>query len=95
MGSSGRRTCRVGSLLIDYDDRVLTPRPWTLKQSEWAAELAGGAPAGRMLELCAGVGHIGLIASMLADRDLVQIEANAVAAEYARFNARRAGWAEE
>jgi release factor glutamine methyltransferase len=46
------------------------------------------------LELCAGAGHIGLAAAVLADRDLIQVEADPVAAEFARFNACRAGWGE-
>ena len=46
-----------------------------------------------MLELCAGAGHIGLAAAVLADRDLVQVEADPVAAAYAQANATRAGWA--
>jgi release factor glutamine methyltransferase len=79
---------------VDYDDRVLAPRPWTLQQSEWAAELASAAEAGPILELCAGAGHIGLAAAVLADRRLVQVEADAVAASYARANAARAGWSD-
>ena len=87
-------SCRFGPLLVDYDERVLTPRPWTLKQSEWAARLAAAAAPGPLLEVCAGAGHIGLAAAVLADRDLVQIEADPVAAGYARANAARAGWSE-
>jgi methylase of polypeptide subunit release factors len=79
---------------VEYDDRVLVPRPWTLQQSEWAAELASGAEAGPILELCAGAGHIGLAAAVLADRGVVQVEADAVAASYARANAARAGWSD-
>src|SRR4051794_32540122 len=61
------RSCAFGPIMVDYDARVLTPRDWTLGQSEWAAELARGFDvAGRMLELCAGAGHIGLAAAVLA-----------------------------
>ena len=79
---------------MEYDDRVLTPRPWTFQQSEWAAELALAGEAGPILELCAGAGHIGLAAAVLAGRRLVQVEADAVAANYARANAARAGWSD-
>ncbi len=44
--------------------------------------------------MCAGAGHIGLAAAVLADRDLVQVELDPVAAGFARTNAARAGWAE-
>jgi methylase of polypeptide subunit release factors len=83
--------CRFGPLEVEFDDRVLEPRPWTLLQSSWAAELDGAGP---ILELFAGVGHIGLAAAVLAGRDLVQVEADPVAAEFARRNAARAGFAE-
>ena len=84
--------CEFGPITITYDDRVLVPRLWTLAQSQWAAELAATAAPGPMLELCAGAGHIGLAAAVLAGRDLVQIEADPVAAGYAADNAARAGW---
>jgi methylase of polypeptide subunit release factors len=71
---------------------VLVPRPWTYEQSRWAAELAAEAEPGTLLELCAGVGHIGLAAAVLAARDLVQVEVDPVAAGYALANAQRAGW---
>jgi len=79
---------------VAYDDRVLVPRPWTLAQSAWAAELATEAGPGPLLELCAGVGHIGLAAAVLADRALVQVERDPTAAAYAVANAGRAGWSE-
>jgi methylase of polypeptide subunit release factors len=84
-------TCTFGSLEIAYDERVLVPRPWTEAQSRWAAELAVDAPGGRILEVCAGAGHIGLLAAHLSGRELVQVEADPVAAEYARRNATAAG----
>ncbi|MEO5680667.1 MAG: methyltransferase [Acidimicrobiales bacterium] len=86
-------TCRFGPLDVTYDQRVLVPRPWTLAQSRWAAALVTGCGPGRLLELCAGVGHIGLAAAVLAERGLVQVELDPVAAGYARANAERAGWA--
>jgi release factor glutamine methyltransferase len=88
----GPQRCRFGPIEVCYDERVLQPRPWTLAQSRWAAELAGGAGPGPLLELCAGAGHIGLAAAVLADRDLVQVELDPWAAAHAEGNARRAGW---
>lgn len=82
--------CTFGPLTIEYDDRVLTPRSWTLAQSEWAAELPGEL----ILELFAGAGQIGLAAAVLSDADLVQVEADPVAAGYAARNAEAAGWAQ-
>lgn len=93
LATARRRTTQFGPVLVDFDGRVLAPREWTLAQSEWAAELSAVLPDGPILELCAGAGHIGLAAAVLAGRDLVQVEADPVAAEYARFNADRAGWA--
>ena len=80
-----------GPLVVRYDERVLAPRPWTLMQSQWAAELAAQAPTGPILELCAGAGQIGLAAAVLTGRGLVQVEADPVAAAYARTNAVAAG----
>ena len=84
-------TCSFGPLVVTYDRRVIAPRPWTEAQSRWAAEIAAAAPPGPMLELCAGAGQIGLLAALLSDRDLVQVEADPVAAQYAQENAARAG----
>lgn len=89
-----RSTCDFGPIAVDFDERVLAPRPWTLAQSQWAAELADRAQPGPILELCAGAGQIGLAAAVLADRDLVQVEADPRAAAYARSNALRAGFGE-
>lgn len=88
------RICTFGPVTVSFDDRVLVPRPWTLLQSRWAAELANSSPPGPMLELCAGAGHIGLAAATLTDRALVQVEADPVAAAYAVANADRAGRAD-
>jgi len=90
--ASEARRCRFGPLEVAYDERVLEPRPWTLAQSRWAAEMAIDAAPGPLLELCAGVGHIGLAAAVLADRDLVQVELDPVAGAFARANAKDAGW---
>lgn len=84
-------SCTFGPLRIDYDERVLTPRPWTEAQSRWVADLSERAPPGDIAELCAGAGHIGLLAAHLTGRRLVQVEADPIAAEYARRNAATAG----
>ncbi len=78
-------------LRIEYDDRVLAPRPWTAAQSRWAAELIRMAPPGPVLELCSGAGHIGLLAVTLAPRMLVCVDADSAACGYLRRNAALAG----
>jgi methylase of polypeptide subunit release factors len=78
-------------LSIRYDERVLAPRDWTAAQSRWAAELIPMAPPGPVLELCAGAGHIGLLAVHLAPRSLVCVDADPVACEYLRRNVLAAG----
>lgn len=92
-------TLRFGPLDISYDAQVLQPRPWTLAQSEWAAELlaAGTAPqeaAGPLLELCAGAGQIGLAAAALSRRPVVLVDASEAACRFARSNAVAAGMAD-
>src|SRR5687767_5300925 len=83
-----------GRLRIAFDDRVLRPRPWTTAQSAWAAELLASVPDGPVLELCAGAGHIGLLAVVDSGRRLVCVDANPVACEFARANAEAAGVAD-
>ena len=80
-----------GHLQVEYDAQVLEPRGWTEQQSSWAAELLTGLPAGDVLELCAGVGHIGLLAIVGTSRHLVQVDADGHACDLARANASRAG----
>jgi release factor glutamine methyltransferase len=77
-------------LRIEYDERVLAPRAWTAEQSRWAARLSRTAPPGPVLELCSGVGHIGLLAATLSARPLVCVDASPVACSYLRRNAARA-----
>jgi release factor glutamine methyltransferase len=91
MDAPSRRTVLLDGLTFAFDDRVLEPRAWTLLQSRWAAELAADAPPGPLLELFAGVGHIGLVASRACGRPLVQVDANPAACELARVNADAAG----
>jgi release factor glutamine methyltransferase len=78
-------------LRIEYDARVLAPRAWTAAQSRWAAELIRTAPPGPVLELCAGAGHIGLLAVTLAPRPLVCVDLDPVACDFLRRNAALAG----
>jgi HemK-like putative methylase len=86
-----------GDLEITYDDRVLTPRAWTVMQAEWAAELLGSWPAGPVLELGCGAGQIGLLAlHRLGNpaRRLVCVDESPAACELAQRNAESAGLAE-
>ncbi|MDN4172574.1 methyltransferase [Nocardioides sp. SOB77] len=80
-----------GPLTITFDARVLRPRTWTAAQSTWAAQLLEDAPAGPVLELCAGAGQIGLLAVHDGDRRLVCVDANPVASAYTLQNAAAAG----
>lgn len=75
---------RFGPVVIAYDESVLRPRPWTLAQSEWAAELSDGRP---MLELGCGAGHIGLAAAVLSGAPVVQVDRAPEACHWAAFNA--------
>lgn len=84
-------TMLFGPLTIEFDDRVLRPRPWTFAQVGWARQAALEADEGRILELCAGVGHIGLATAVLSHRQVLQIDRCSVACELARLNALRAG----
>jgi len=85
------RVAAFGGREISYDETVLTPRPWTQEQSWWARELLDTAPAGRVLEVCAGAGHIGLLAVVDTDRELVQVDADPSACTWALRNARTWG----
>lgn len=90
-GTTTPTTIDFGPLQISYDDRVLTPRPWTIEQSSWAAELARSAPEGPLLELCCGAGQIGLATIAAVRRRLVCVDIDPVACEYTRLNADLAG----
>ncbi|WP_182112559.1 MULTISPECIES: methyltransferase [unclassified Actinotalea] len=82
------QTVDFGPLLVTFDERVLRPRPWTLLQARWAAEVAAGLPPGAILELCSGAGQIGQAAAVLARRDLVQVDVDPHACRLATANAR-------
>jgi release factor glutamine methyltransferase len=80
-----------GSLSIQFDNRVLRPRRWTTAQSAWASALLRTAPEGPVLELCAGVGHIGLLAMVGQSRPLVLVDSSPIACDHATVNVERAG----
>jgi methylase of polypeptide subunit release factors len=81
------RWCDFGPLRVGYDDSVLAPRPWTIVQSQHAAALLDGRPAGPLLELHCGAGHIGQAAALWSGRALVQVDDNPSACAWARRNA--------
>lgn len=83
-----------GSLTIAFDTRVLRPREWTTAQSDWASDLLAELPEGPVLELCAGAGQIGLLATAGSDRHLVCVDASDTACDFARANAHAAGMAD-
>lgn len=58
-----------------------------MEQSAWAIELSPELPPGPVLELCAGVGHIGLVVAQVTRRALVQVDADPHACELAVENA--------
>ncbi len=89
--ASRPETIRFGDLEIHFDDRVLRPRPWTTAQGYWASALLKGLAPGKVLELCAGAGQIGLLAVSGHDRDLVAVDREPAAGEFTTHNARAAG----
>ncbi len=100
MGTQGPTAATVafGSLTIAYDEQVLAPRGWTRAMSEWAAELAAtrDTPGSKaILDLCCGVGPIGLLAARLSGWPLVQVDADPAACRWASANAAAAGMAEQ
>lgn len=80
------RVMEFGPLTIQFDGRVLGPRRWTTAQSAWASALLCSAPPGPVLELCAGVGHIGLLAVLGHRRPLVMVDTSRVACDHAEAN---------
>lgn len=85
------RVTTFDDLLVRWDDRVLEPRPWTVAQAAWLAELSPHVPTGPALELCCGAGQIGLAFARRSGRALVQVDACEAAGTYARGNAYAAG----
>jgi methylase of polypeptide subunit release factors len=84
-------TCNFGPVDVEYDDGVLTPRPWTLLQSARAAQRLARAPDGPLLELHCGAGHIGQATAAWSGRHLVQVDDNPACCDWAARNARRNG----
>lgn len=82
-----------GPIRVTFDESVLRPRPWTLAQSEWAAELAAGA--GLLLEVGCGAGHIGLAAAVLSGASLVQVDRDPAACRWAAVNTSANGCGEQ
>ena len=80
-------TMQFGPLVVTFDDRVLRPRPWTLLQASWAADLALDLPPGPILELCSGAGHIGQATASLTGRGVVQVDVDPHACALAEANA--------
>lgn len=80
-------TLTFGPLVVTFDEGVLRPRPWTLLQACWAADLAPDLSPGPVLELCSGAGHIGQAAAALTGRPLVQVDADPHACALAVANA--------
>ncbi|MDO9377647.1 MAG: RsmD family RNA methyltransferase [Nocardioidaceae bacterium] len=85
------RTLAFDGLEIAWDERVLEPRPWTVAQPHWLAELAVDAPPGRALELFSGAGHMGLALARATGRPTVLADLNPVACDFIRANAEAAG----
>jgi release factor glutamine methyltransferase len=85
------RTTEVGELQIGWDARTLEPRPWTLAQADWAVELLAEAPAGPVVELCSGVGYVGIDVARRTGRAVVQVDGCEAACRWARRNAAAAG----
>lgn len=84
-------TCSFGPLDVEYDDEVLTPRPWTLVQSVRAARSLARLPAGPVLELHCGAGHIGQATAAWTGRHVVQLDDDPACCAWTARNARRNG----
>jgi methylase of polypeptide subunit release factors len=82
---------QFGPIEVAFDETVLRPRPWTLAQSEWAAELSGGE---RILEVGCGAGHIGLAAAVVSGAPLIQLDRDPAACRWAAENAAANGIAD-
>jgi methylase of polypeptide subunit release factors len=82
-------TCNFGPLAVEFDEGVLSPRPWTLVQSARAAQRLAHLPDGPVLELHCGAGHIGQATAAWTGRHLVQIDDDPSCCSWASRNARR------
>jgi methylase of polypeptide subunit release factors len=81
--------CNFGPLDVEFDEGVLSPRPWTLVQSARAAQRLAQLPHGPVLELHCGAGHIGQATAAWTGRHLVQLDDDPACCEWASHNARR------
>jgi methylase of polypeptide subunit release factors len=72
---------------VSFDEHVLTPRPWTVAQSRFAACVLERVAPGPLLELHCGAGHIGQAAAVWSQRPIVQVDDSPGACEWARHNA--------
>lgn len=81
----------IDGLEFAWSDDVLRPRRWTALQAQWAVECSGTLPPGPLLELCCGVGTVGLPAVRDSGRSGVLVDGDATACEFARRNARHGG----
>lgn len=85
------RQVTFGPVTVRFDGEVLEPRPWTVLQARWATDLSPTLPGGRILELCAGAGHIGQATAHWTGRDLVQVDIDPHACALAWANAQANG----
>ena len=84
-----------GRLRIAFDDRVLRPRAVDRRPvASGPPRSSRTRPRGPVLELCSGAGQIGLLAVADTDRQLVCVDLDPVACDYARRNADAAGMAD-
>lgn len=93
MSADVLREVLIDGLRVRHADGVLTPRPWTAAQARWVAELDLRLPDGPVLELCTGVGHIGLLAVRGTGRRGILVDADPLACRLAAHNAADAGLA--
>jgi methylase of polypeptide subunit release factors len=84
-------TSTFGPVHVEYDDGVLTPRPWTLVQSARAAQRLARLPDGPVLEVHCGAGHIGQATAAWSGRHLVQLDDSRTCCDWAARNAHRNG----
>lgn len=89
MTTASASSLTFAGLRIEYDHTVLVPRPWTVAQSLWARDLLPTVPAGTVLELCSGVGHIGLATVAGTGHPLLMVDRDEHAADLSRRNARQ------
>lgn len=85
------RCSQFGPLRVEFDGRILAPRPWTLLQSRRAAIRLRHAPPGPLVELHCGAGHVGQATAAWSGRALVQVDDDPTCCTWAAQNARANG----